>query len=1083
MTMNKLYLLIILLLGEYATIKAQIPESPTSSLTPNASAIQRYGEIPVSLYTGIPDISIPIYNFVAGKLSLPISLSYHSGGVKPEEHPGWTGMGWTLQAGGAITRKKNDTVDEGDDRSLPEFGYYWQHKITEWSTNDSYWKSLLLNRYIYDTEPDEFHFNFNGYSGFFAMNTDGNWQVKCDVPMSIKVNGFSEVPKTGEAINNKQMNPSFSGFTLTDGNGIQYVFGDGAIEYSMRFNLQLSSGWMANSWFLTKVIHPNGDCIQLEYERGKYVNSLNASTYYSMYNIITQNNGHVNIQGLNDYISKLEYSGFLLSPVYLKNITTNVSDLSMSFRSSKSSEMTYGLDIYNKIVMQNQDEDEARHRFYYLNPNNDKTIAESVAKLEWRKLDRIDLSDGYSYQLRSVNFAYGNKPTERLMLKDIRFNNQLDMEEEVYSFKYRDADKLPPYLSTETDHWGFYNNHPTEGYPDTNPDFKNANPAVLLYGSLEEITYPTGGKTRFYFEPHTYSRQMALYRWQPLETVKTSVAGGIRLKKMEHIPGNNQPNVCKEYLYVSGYTPSCKDTLNSGILGGQPIYMDSSSNGYAFLYTQGSSEALFDCSNSLGYHIGYAEVVEKQQDGGYIIHRFTNPSDSKYRDQRPDYDVALSYASPVSSRKYDRGKPLEKEFHTTEGVLKKKIAFEYGRGNSEEYVRAVRCAPKQFLLNKEVISTVEGSAYRIFTYSLHETKRTITEYTGNGPSELCQLTTYNSKNQIAKQIRQYTGRGMNRTEQDEYAYVWEQNPTFKTTSLFNYKYSIQKMTTQDLDTCLFNKTLNNYHLLSEKIPTLKVVSEIHSTPFKDSNRSLYQCLLNDNKGNPIHVRNLAKEDIVYLWKQNGKLLAEIRNATPEEVEAVLRINLIDVNANEIWVEQQLPLLREQLQSAQITSYTYIPHVGIKSVTNPSGKMISYDYDEFGRLKSEADTDGNIMKQYTTVTDCNYHARPEWDAARRQAWKEILSNLEVEGIPYLMLNRPQTVSFGLKRCPYSYRWRLEWSEQRNNVTYELGDNSISLSRIDDGIYYPRPVTLELYLDFMDENGEWFASPQPLNIQVS
>lgn len=195
MTMNKLYLLIILLLGEYATIKAQIPESPTSSLTPNASAIQRYGEIPVSLYTGIPDISIPIYNFVAGKLSLPISLSYHSGGVKPEEHPGWTGMGWTLQAGGAITRKKNDTVDEGDDRSLPEFGYYWQHKITEWSTNDSYWKSLLLNRYIYDTEPDEFHFNFNGYSGFFAMDTDGNWQVKCDVPMSIKVNGFSEVPK------------------------------------------------------------------------------------------------------------------------------------------------------------------------------------------------------------------------------------------------------------------------------------------------------------------------------------------------------------------------------------------------------------------------------------------------------------------------------------------------------------------------------------------------------------------------------------------------------------------------------------------------------------------------------------------------------------------------------------------------------------------------------------------------------------------------------------------------------------------------------------------------------------------------
>ena len=143
MTMNKLYLLIIFFLGEYTTMQAQIPESPASNLTPNASAIQRYGEIPVSLYTGIPDISIPIYNFGAGKLSMPISLSYHSGGVKPEEHPGWTGMGWTLQAGGAITRKKNDMIDEGTDRSLPKAGYYWNHSMAKWTADASYWNALF----------------------------------------------------------------------------------------------------------------------------------------------------------------------------------------------------------------------------------------------------------------------------------------------------------------------------------------------------------------------------------------------------------------------------------------------------------------------------------------------------------------------------------------------------------------------------------------------------------------------------------------------------------------------------------------------------------------------------------------------------------------------------------------------------------------------------------------------------------------------------------------------------------------------------------------------------------------------------
>lgn len=1077
--MNKIYLLIILFLGGYVTVQAQIPNSPTSDLTPNASAIQRYGEIPVSLYTGIPDISIPIYNFEVGKLSMPISLSYHSGGVKPEEHPGWTGMGWTLQAGGAITRKKNDMIDEGDTRSLPEAGYYWKHSMAKWSADASYWNSLLSLMYAYDTEPDEFHFNFNGYSGFFVMDTDGNWQVKCNKPMSIKLNGFLAIPKTGEISNWGQMPPSFSGFTLTDENGIQYVFGGDAIEYAINFNNQLNGTWIANSWFLTKVIHPNGDCIQLEYERGKYINTLNASTSFSMYYIMTKDKGIVSSQVLDGYIGRLEYFGSLLSPVYLKNITTNVSDLSVGFDSSKSQEMTYDMNIYNKIQRQAYEQG-IRQCFYYLERTTNDRLEEKMAKLEWRKLDRIVVSDGYSFQLRSVDFTYGNKATERLMLKDIRINNQLDMEEEAYSFKYRNADKLPAYLSTETDHWGFYNNHPTQGDPDTNPDFKNANPAVLLYGSLEEITYPTGGKTRFYFEPHMYSQQMSLYRWQPLETVKTSVAGGIRLKKMEHIPGNGQPNVCKEYLYVSGYTPLCNDTVNSGILGGQPVYMNSNSDGYNFFYAKGSSDALFDCSNSLGYHIGYSEVVEKQQDGGYVIHRFTSPSDSKYRDAKPDFDVALSYDSPVSSRKADRGKPIEDEYYTAEGVLKKKIVIEYERGNSEEYVAAVRCAPVLYATDPIYLATVDGTAYRIFTYSLRETRRTITEYTGNGSSEVCQLVTYNSKNQVTKQVREYTRRGIKSTQQEECEYEWERNRNFRELSLFAYKTKIKKMNTQDLDTCRLNEFLTTYRLEANKLP---VIDRVWEYKFNNSTHIHYQCLLNDSKGNPVHVLNLAEENIVYLWKQNGKLLAEIRNATPEEVENVLNIKPIDASANEILVEQQLPLLRGKLQSAQITSYTYIPHVGVKTVTDPSGKMVSYDYDEFGRLKSEADTDGNIVKQYTTVTDCNYHARPEWEAARRQAWKEILSNLEIKGIPYLMLGRPQTVSFGLKRCPYSYRWRMEWSEQRNNVTYELGDNSITLYRIDDGIYYPRATTLELYLDFMDENGEWFASTRPLNIQVS
>src|ERR1700722_18726695 len=46
--------------------------------TPNAAAFQKYGDIPVSAYTGVPDISIPLYTAKFRDISIPISLSYHA---------------------------------------------------------------------------------------------------------------------------------------------------------------------------------------------------------------------------------------------------------------------------------------------------------------------------------------------------------------------------------------------------------------------------------------------------------------------------------------------------------------------------------------------------------------------------------------------------------------------------------------------------------------------------------------------------------------------------------------------------------------------------------------------------------------------------------------------------------------------------------------------------------------------------------------------------------------------------------------------------------------------------------------------
>ena len=52
-----------------------------------------------------------------------------------------------------------------------------------------------------------------------------------------------------------------------------------------------------------------------------------------------------------------------------------------------------------------------------------------------------------------------------------------------------------------------------------------------------------------------------------------------------------------------------------------------------------------------------------------------------------------------------------------------------------------------------------------------------------------------------------------------------------------------------------------------------------------------------------------------------------------------------------------------LSNALITTYTYIPLVGMSSMTDPSGITTYYEYDSFGRLIYEKDDKANIVKQY------------------------------------------------------------------------------------------------------------------------
>jgi len=50
--------------------------------SPNVASFTKYGDYQVNLFTGIPNISIPLYTIEAGDLNVPITLSYHPTGNK-----------------------------------------------------------------------------------------------------------------------------------------------------------------------------------------------------------------------------------------------------------------------------------------------------------------------------------------------------------------------------------------------------------------------------------------------------------------------------------------------------------------------------------------------------------------------------------------------------------------------------------------------------------------------------------------------------------------------------------------------------------------------------------------------------------------------------------------------------------------------------------------------------------------------------------------------------------------------------------------------------------------------------------------
>lgn len=90
---------------------------------PPAATLFKYLDYPVDHSTGLPQITVPVYEVTSSSLSVPISINYHASGRKVFDQDGAIALGWSLQAGGMISRTIYGSADFGASAGHFKFPY------------------------------------------------------------------------------------------------------------------------------------------------------------------------------------------------------------------------------------------------------------------------------------------------------------------------------------------------------------------------------------------------------------------------------------------------------------------------------------------------------------------------------------------------------------------------------------------------------------------------------------------------------------------------------------------------------------------------------------------------------------------------------------------------------------------------------------------------------------------------------------------------------------------------------------------------------------------------------------------------
>lgn len=172
---------------------------------------------------------------------------------------------------------------------------------------------------------------------------------------------------------------------------------------------------------------------------------------------------------------------------------------------------------------------------------------------------------------------------------------------------------------------------------------------------------------------------------------------------------------------------------------------------------------------------------------------------------------------------------------------------------------------------------------------------------------------------------------------------------------------------------IISKTETKYDNPSNLFPSSVVSTDLQNVVSTEVSYDKY-----DSKGNLQQYTTKDGVSTVIIWGYNGtQPIAKIENAKLENIgqsfiDSIVNASNTDAaaerNNDETTLLNAFKTFKDNLSNYQITTYTYDPLIGVRSITPPSGIREVYLYDDAGRLKEirEQNNTGKLLKEF------NYH---------------------------------------------------------------------------------------------------------------